>query len=112
VLRRGGRLTFYEPLSSGPVMWAIRQVWLRLHGMKEYDTTEHEEGLQEKGLEAFHRLFAQAHVRRFNFLAKTNRLRRRFGPFAEGFRWANYLLLSAVPVLRRYCTCIVARFGK
>jgi SAM-dependent methyltransferase len=58
VLRRGGRLVFYEPLSYGPVMWAIRQVWLRLHGMKEYDTTEHEEGLQEKELEAFHRLFA------------------------------------------------------
>jgi len=71
-----------------------------------------EEGLQEKELEAFRRLFAQAHVQRFNFSAKANRLRRRFGPFAEGLRWPDDLLLSAVPVLRRYCTCIVARFEK
>ena len=48
----------------------------------------------------------------FNFVAKTNRLRRRFGPFANVQRWADHLLLTGVPFLTRYYTCVVCRFEK
>lgn len=112
VLKPGGQVVFYEPLAYGRFMWALRQTWLRLKGMKEYETTEHEEQLNEQDLAAFKDLFARSHVRKFNFVAKTNRLRNRFGPLASGLRWIDYVLLSSVPFFRRYCTSIVCRFEK
>lgn len=112
VLKPGGRFVFYEPLAYGPVMWALRQAYLRVKRLREYETTEHEEGLALADLEPFHNLFRTSAVRPFNFIAKTNRLRQRFGPLANGLRWTDYLLLSAVPFLTRYCTCVVCRFEK
>ena len=111
-LKPGGRFVFYEPLAYGPVMWALRQAYLRVKGLREYETTEHEEGLALADLEPFHALFRRSMVRPFNFIAKTNRLRRRFGPVASTLRWADYLLLTSAPLLARYCTCVVARFEK
>jgi len=112
VLREGGRVVCYEPLNYGPIMWALRQIWLRLHGLKEYETTEHEEQLKEDDLIGFQRVFAKSHIRKFNFIAKTNRLRNRFGPLALTLRWGDYLVLSAFPFFRRFCTCVVCRFEK
>ena len=112
VLKPGGRVVFYEPLNYGALMWALRQTWLRLKGLKEYETTEHEEQLREEDLAGFKSVFARHHIRKFNFVAKTNRLRNRFGPLASGLRWTDYVLLSSVPFFRRYCTSIVARFEK
>jgi SAM-dependent methyltransferase len=112
ILKPAGRLVFYEPVKYGPVMWAIRQAWLRLHAMKEYQTTEHEEGLRESDLIPLKKIFASSFTRRFNFLAKTNRLGNRFGFFAASLRWIDFLLLTIFPLVRRYCTCIVGRFDK
>jgi SAM-dependent methyltransferase len=112
VLRKGGRVVCYEPLDYGPIMWALRQLWLRLHGLREYETTEHEEQLKEGDLVGFQRVFAKSHLRKFNFIAKTNRLRNRFGPLATTLRWIDYGLLSLFPFLRRFCTCIVCSFEK
>jgi SAM-dependent methyltransferase len=111
-LKPGGRFVFYEPLAYGPVMWALRQAYLRLKGMPEYETTEHEEGLALHDLAPFHALFRTSVVRPMNFVAKTNRLRRRFGPFANGLRRIDHLLLTGAPFLTRYCTCVVCRFEK
>jgi len=112
VLKPGGRIVLYEPLQYGPIMWAIRQVWLRLNGLKEYGTTEHEEALKEQDLLPFSEIFAKTYVRKFNFIAKTNRLRNRFGALAVSLRAIDYVILSLFPFLQRYCTCIVCRFEK
>ncbi len=112
VLKPGGRIVFYEPLRYGPIMWAIRQVWLRLNGLKEYDMTEHEEALKEQDLRPLTELFAKTYVRKFNFVAKTNRLRNRFGKLAVSLRAIDYVILSLFPSLQRYCTFIVCRFEK
>ncbi|MGH7366210.1 MAG: class I SAM-dependent methyltransferase [Candidatus Rokuibacteriota bacterium] len=112
LLKPGGRLVFYEPLAYGPIMWALRQGYLRVKGLREYETTEHEEGLALTQLEPFHRLFRTGEVRPFNFVAKTNRLADRFGRLADTLRWADYLLFATAPFLTRYCTCVVCRFEK
>lgn len=112
ILKPGGKVVGYEPLKYGPVMWALRKIWLKLHGLKEYETTEHEEGLHSSDLAAFEQLFARGFALRLNFLAKTNRLSNRFGPLATTLRWIDYVLLSAFPSLRRYCTTIVMCFEK
>ncbi len=107
-----GRLVFYEPMKYGRLMWALRQVWLKAHGMKEYETTEHEEALSESDLLPLKEIFGSSFTHKFNFIAKTNRLRNRFGLFAGFLRWTDWLLLTTLPFLRRYCTCIVGRFEK
>jgi len=112
VLKPGGKFVCYEPLKYGPLMWAIKQAWLRMKGLQDHDTTEHEEGLAVADFAPFEKLFASGFVRPFNFVAKTNRLKKRFGPLAESLRWTDYLLLSALPFLRRYCTCAVVCFVK
>ena len=112
ILKNGGLVVCYEPLKYGPVMWTIRQIWLRLNGMKEYNSTEDEDPLEEKDFEPLNDIFRKAHRRRFNFIAKTNRLRNRFGHLASFLRWIDYLILSLFPFLRRYCTCIVCRYEK
>lgn len=111
-LKPGGRFVFYEPLAYGRVMWAIRQAYLRVRRLREYETTDHEEGLALADLAPFRALFRTSEIRPMNFLAKTNRLRRRFGAVAEGLRWADYLLLTGLPPMTRYCTCVVCRFVK
>jgi SAM-dependent methyltransferase len=112
ILRPAGRLVFYEPMKYGRVMWALRQVWLKAHGMKEYETTEHEEALSESDLLPLKEIFGSSFTRKFNFIAKTNRLRNRFGLLAGFLRWTDWFLLTTLPFLRRYCTCIVGRFEK
>jgi 2-polyprenyl-6-hydroxyphenyl methylase/3-demethylubiquinone-9 3-methyltransferase len=112
ILKPGGRVVGYEPLKYGPVMWAVKQIWLKLHGLKDYETTEHEEGLSVSDLDVFRQLFTGGFTRRFNFVAKTNRLRNRFGPLANSLRWIDYILLSTFPFLRRYCTTVVLCFEK
>ena len=93
-------------------MWAIRQVWLKFNRLKEYHTTEHEEGLSASDFAPFAQLFRAGSVRNFNFVAKTNRLRHRFGPLAACLRWIDYFILTAIPPLRRYCTTAVCCFDK
>jgi len=112
VLKRGGRFVCYEPLKYGPIMWFLRQIWLKLNGMKEYETTEHEEAITVGDFAPFEQIFKTGFVRTFNFVAKTNRLRHRFGPLAVSLRWIDYLLLSAIPYFRRYCTSVVCCFQK
>jgi SAM-dependent methyltransferase len=112
VLKPSGRFVCYEPLAYGPIMWAIRQVWLKINGLKEYATTEHEEGLSIRDFAPFEQMFRTGVVRPFNFIAKTNRLRHRFGPLAVGLRWIDYFVLSTVPYFRRYCTTAVCCFDK
>ncbi len=112
ILKKGGVVVCYEPLKYGPLMWAIRTVWLKLNGMKEYNWTEDEETLGEKDFISFKKIFRTSYMRKFNFIAKTNRLKKRFGPLANFLRWIDYLLLSAFPFFQRYCTCIVCRFEK
>ncbi len=112
ILRPGGRMVCYEPLKYGPLMWALRSVYLKLHGLKEYSTSEHEEALQDKDLDPFRQLFANSMVRRMNFIGKTNRFKNRFGLLARTLRWADYLLLSVFPFFRRYCTTVVCCFEK
>ncbi len=70
VLKPGGKVVFYEPVKYGPMMWALRQVWLQLKGMKEYETTAHEEGLNDSDIRPFNQIFGRGLVRRFNFIAK------------------------------------------
>jgi hypothetical protein len=92
-------------------MRALRKVWLKAHRLKEDETTEHEEAMRRTVvLHPFHERFAHGLIRKFNFVAKTNRLRNRFGPVAISLRWIDYVLLSPIPFLRRYCTDIVCRF--
>ena len=112
VLKPGGKVVCYEPLKYGPIMWALRQLWLKLNGLKEYQTTEHEEGLKDSDFAPFNEMFTRGFIRKFNFVAKTNRLRNRFGPLALSLRWIDYVLLSAVPFFRRYCTGVVCYFEK
>ena len=68
VLKKGGIVVCYEPLKYGPVMWAIRKIWLRLNDMKEYDSTEDEEPLEEKDFEPFVNIFRTSYIRKFNFI--------------------------------------------
>jgi ubiquinone/menaquinone biosynthesis C-methylase UbiE len=112
VLKPGGRFVCYEPLQYGPVMRFLKDVWLKLRGLQDYNTTEHEEALTDKNLAPFHQVFTKGFIRKFNFLAKTNRLKNRFGPTGQFLRWVDYILLSAIPPLRRYCTCVVCCFEK
>jgi SAM-dependent methyltransferase len=113
ILKPGGRVVCQEPLNYGPVMWAIRQLWLRLNGLREYNETEFEEFFDgEQDFAAFEKMFRTAHARKFNFIAKTNRLRNRFGWFADLLRWTDYLVLTYMPFFRRYCTCIVCCYEK
>lgn len=69
-------------------------------------------GLRDSDLAPFRALFPRSLVRRFNFIAKTERLHDRFGLPARVLRSLDYVVLSAVPPLRRYCTAIVCRFEK
>lgn len=112
LLKPGGKVVGYEPLKWGPVMLALRQLWLKVNNAKEYETTEHEEALSENDFAVFHRTFSRGFTRKFNFVGKTNRLRKRFGPLAVALRWIDYIFLSAFPFLRRYCTTIVLYFEK
>ena len=112
ILKNGGIVVCYEPLKYGQVMWAIRKIYLYLNGLKEYNWTEDEEALGEKDFDPFKNIFRTTYIRRFNFIAKTNRLRKRFGLLAYFLRWTDYLLLSLFPFFKRYCTCIVCRFEK
>jgi SAM-dependent methyltransferase/uncharacterized protein YbaR (Trm112 family) len=112
ILKPGGRMVCYEPLKYGPLMWALRSIYLKVKGLKEYSTTEHEEALKDSDLDPFRQLFAKSMVRRMNFIGKTNRFKNRFGSLAQTIRWADFLLLSAVPFFRRYCTTVVCCFEK
>jgi len=112
ILKKGGIVVFYEPLKYGPLMWTIRKIWLKLNGLKEYVWTHDEEPLGENDLSTFKNIFRNSHTRKFNFIAKTNRLKKRFGPLANFLRWTDYMLLSVFPFFQRYCTCIVCRFEK
>jgi ubiquinone/menaquinone biosynthesis C-methylase UbiE len=112
VLKNGGVLVCYEPLNYGPIMWKIRKIWLYLNRKKEYTWTHDEDPLQDNDLDPFREIFKKAYLRKFNFIAKTNRLKKRFGLLANTLRWTDYILLSMFPFFRRYCTCIVCRFIK
>jgi ubiquinone/menaquinone biosynthesis C-methylase UbiE len=112
ILKNGGIFVCYEPLNYGPLMWKIREIWLYLNGKKEYTWTQDEDPLQDNDLDPFRENFKETYLRRFNFIAKTNRLKKRFGLLANTLRWADYILLSVFPFFRRYCTCIVCRFIK
>lgn len=112
ILKNGGILVFYEPLKYGKLMWAIRKVWLKINGLKEYVWTHDEEPLSNSDILIFENLFRKSYVRRFNFIAKTNRLKKRFGPLANTLRWTDYMLLTAFPFFKRYCTCVVCQFEK
>jgi SAM-dependent methyltransferase len=112
ILKSGGRLVYCEPLKYGVFMRALKTVWLNAHGMEDRRETEHEEGLRMSDFAPFASAFPKGFIRRFNFVAKTARLRKRFGPLANTLRWADYVLLSAAPPLRRYCTCAVGCFEK
>lgn len=112
VLKPGGKIICYEPMRYGKFMRLLKTLWLKTKGLQDYGHTEHEDALIDRDLFPFQQLFARGFVRKFNFLAKTERLKNRFGTFAESLRWADYVLLSAVPVLRRYCTCVVCCFEK
>ncbi|HEV2488863.1 MAG TPA: methyltransferase domain-containing protein [Candidatus Acidoferrales bacterium] len=112
VLKPHGKIVCYEPLRYGRLMRSLKQVWLRARGLKDYNHTEHEEALTDEDLAPFWQLFEKGFVRKFNFLAKTDRLKNRFGRIAQLLRWTDYVLLSTVPPLRRYCTCAVCCFEK
>jgi len=93
-------------------MRLLKDFWLKAKGLQDHDRTEHEEALADADLVAFTQVFSAGFIRKFNFLAKTNRLRNRFGLLAGTLRWADYLLLTAAPPLRRFCTCAVCCFEK
>jgi ubiquinone/menaquinone biosynthesis C-methylase UbiE len=112
VLKPGGRFVCYEPLQYGPIMRFLKDIWLKVNGLQDYNTTKHEEALSDKHLAPLRKVFAKGSIRKFNFLAKTNRLKNRFGMTGQLLRWADYILLSAIPPLRRYCTCVVCCFEK
>jgi SAM-dependent methyltransferase len=112
ILKPGGRMVCYEPLRYGPLMWALRSIYLKLKGLKEYSTTEHEEALKDSDLDPFRQLFAKSMVKKMNFIGKTNRFKNRFGLLAQTLRWADYLLLSCFPFFQRYCTTVVCCFEK
>ena len=112
ILKKKGIVVSYEPLQYGPVMLAVRKIWLKINGLKEYVSTEDEEPLRENDLAPFNNIFQNAEIRKFNFIAKTNRLRKRFGTIANVLRWTDYIILTVFPVLNKYCTCIVCRFEK
>ncbi len=112
VLKPGGRLVCCEPLRYGPLMRALKGVWLKLNGIKGVEETEHEEALRQNDFIPLEQLFRNGFIRPFNFVAKTARLRKRFGPLAISLRWIDYFLLSAVPFFRRYCTSAVCYFEK
>lgn len=112
VLRPSGRLIFYEPLRYGAIMWKLRKIWLRTRGQQEDNRTAHEESLEDTELAVLYHIFRRGRLRKFNFLAKTNRLKNRFGTFANILRWTDFALLSACPFLRRFCTCVLGEFVK
>ena len=112
VLRAGGRVVCYEPLRYGRIMRFLKDFWLKAKGLRDHDQTEHEEALADAELIAFGQTFSAGFIRKFNFLAKTNRLENRFGLLASTLRWSDYLLLTAAPPLRRFCTCAVCCFEK
>jgi ubiquinone/menaquinone biosynthesis C-methylase UbiE len=112
VLKEGGMVVCYEPLKYGTIMWAIRKIWLHLNGLKEYVWTDDEKSLELEDFAPFKSMFRSNMMRRFNFLAKTNRLNNCFGTVASFLRWIDYLILSAFPFLKRFCTCVVCRFEK
>jgi ubiquinone/menaquinone biosynthesis C-methylase UbiE len=112
ILKEKGKVVSYEPLRYGPLMLAIRKIWLKINGIKEYVSTEDEEPLKETDLNPFLNVFKNTEIRKFNFIAKTNRLRNRFGTVAKILRFTDYVILSLFPFLNKYCTCIVCRFEK
>ncbi len=112
VLKPGGKVIGYEPMRYGKLAMRLRTAYLRFRGLSEHEHTEHEEALSDADLAPFREQFADGFTRKFNFVAKTNQLRNRFGVFAELLRWTDYILLSIVPPLRRYCTCVVFSFRK
>lgn len=112
ILKKGGMLVCYEPLKYGPFMWTIRRLWLYLNGLREYVWTDDEKPFEPKDFSPFKNMFRVTLIRRFNFIAKTNRLKKRFGPLANFLRWTDYLILSGLPFLKKYCTCVVCRFEK
>jgi 2-polyprenyl-3-methyl-5-hydroxy-6-metoxy-1,4-benzoquinol methylase len=112
VLKPSGRLIFAEPLRYGVIMWKLRKAWLWVHGQQEDSRTDHEESLGDAELAVLYDVFRSGRIRKFNFLAKTNRLRHRFGPFAKLLRWTDYILLAACPFLRRFCTSAMGEFSK
>jgi SAM-dependent methyltransferase len=112
ILKKGGIVVCYEPLKYGPFMWTIRRIWLYLNGLKEYVWTDDEKAFEVKDFAPFKNMFRGVLIRRFNFIAKTNRLKKRFGALANFLRWSDYMILSVFPILQRYCTCVVCRFEK
>lgn len=112
VLKRGGQIIGYEPMRYGSLALRLRRLYLNFRDIQEHDHTDHEEALTNAELALFYDLFPQGFARKFNFVAKTNQLKNRFGTFAELLRWTDYILLWAVPPLRRYCTCVVFCFQK
>ena len=112
ILKKDGIMVCYEPLKYGPFMWTIRRIWLYLNGKKEYVWTDDEKPFDLKDFAPFKNIFQSNLIRSFNFVAKTNRLKRRFGPLANFLRWTDYLILSVFPIFQRNCTCVVCRFKK
>lgn len=112
VLKRGGRVVGYEPMKWGPLMTALRRAWLNLNGQKEDDHTDNEAPLQKDDFAPFEALFSTSLTREMNLVAKTNRLKNRFGLLGNSLRWTDYTLLSALPFLRRHCTTIDFCFEK
>jgi ubiquinone/menaquinone biosynthesis C-methylase UbiE len=111
VLNPGGRVVCYEPMQYGRCMRALKDAWLFVNGLlKDRARTQHGESLTDRDPVPFREIFSRGVIRKFNFLAKTNRLKRR--ALAQSLRRADYILLSVLPPLRRYCTCVVCCFEK
>lgn len=112
ILRPGGAIVCYEPMRYGIAMRTLKEMWLQLNGLSDHNHTDNEEALTDSDLAPFHEVFESGVVRKFNLLAKTNRLKNRFGVLAQTLRWVDYFLLESFPFLGRYCTCVVCRFYK
>lgn len=112
VLKPGGRVVCYEPLKYGPFMRLLKKAWFKAKGLHDHGHSENEEALTDSDLLPFEKVFGEGRIRKFNFLAKTNRMKNRFGAMARSLRWVDYIVLSVMPPLSRYCTCVVCCYVK